>query len=129
MIVFVFGRCNAREPTTISYQIQNLIALGSHFYRTRCCAALQPLLSLLQPVAVLHFDTLRRFCHCFNPSPSCALAPFVAQLVTAPRCALAPLSLQRDGVLLGDLASNLGIGCPLARVTGWAKKVGSIKVF
>ncbi len=30
---------------------------------------------------------------------------------------------------LGDLASNLGIGRPLARVTGWAKKVGSIKVF
>ncbi len=30
---------------------------------------------------------------------------------------------------LGDLASNLGVGCPLARVTGWAKKVGSIKVF
>ena len=30
---------------------------------------------------------------------------------------------------LGDLASNLGVGRPLARVTGWAKKVGSIKVF
>ena len=30
---------------------------------------------------------------------------------------------------LGDLASNLGVGHPLARVTSWAKKVGSIKVF
>ena len=30
---------------------------------------------------------------------------------------------------LGDLASNLGVRRPLARVTGWAKKVGSIKVF
>ena len=30
---------------------------------------------------------------------------------------------------LGDLASNLGVGRPLARVTSWAKKVGSIKVF
>ena len=30
---------------------------------------------------------------------------------------------------LGDLASNLGVGRPLARITGWAKKVGSIKVF
>jgi hypothetical protein len=31
---------------------------------------------------------------------------------------------------LGDyLASNLGVRCPLARVTGWAKKVGSIKCF
>ena len=27
------------------------------------------------------------------------------------------------------LPSNLGVGRPLARVTGWAKKVGSIKVF
>ena len=30
---------------------------------------------------------------------------------------------------LRDLASNLGAGHPLACVTGWAKKVGSIKVF
>jgi hypothetical protein len=30
---------------------------------------------------------------------------------------------------LGDLASNLGVGHPLARVTSWAKKVGLIKVF
>ena len=30
---------------------------------------------------------------------------------------------------LGDLAGNLGVGHPLARVTSWAKKVGSIKVF
>jgi hypothetical protein len=30
---------------------------------------------------------------------------------------------------LGDLASNLGIGRLLAHVTGWAKKVGLIKVF
>ena len=30
---------------------------------------------------------------------------------------------------LRDLASNLDVGCPLARITGWAKKVGSIKVF
>ncbi len=30
---------------------------------------------------------------------------------------------------LGDLARNLGVRRPLARVTGWAKKVGSIKVF
>ena len=30
---------------------------------------------------------------------------------------------------LGDLASYLGDGHPLARVTGCAKKVGSIKVF
>ncbi len=30
---------------------------------------------------------------------------------------------------LRDLASNLGVGRPLARITGWAKKVGSIKVF
>ena len=32
MIVFVFGRCNACKPMTISYQIRNSIALGSHFY-------------------------------------------------------------------------------------------------
>ncbi len=30
---------------------------------------------------------------------------------------------------LGDLASNLGVGRPLAHVTGWAKKVGLVKVF
>ncbi len=30
---------------------------------------------------------------------------------------------------LRDMASNLGVGRPLARVTSWAKKVGPIKVF
>ena len=53
MIVFVFGRCNARETTTISYQIQNLIALGSRcrmalFVAASTCrrAALRPPLLL-----------------------------------------------------------------------------------
>jgi hypothetical protein len=31
------------------------------------------------------------------------------------------------GYNLGDLASNLGFGRPLARVISWAKKVGSMK--
>ena len=41
----------------------------------------------------------------------------------------APRRRRCGGAMFGDLASNLGIGRPLACVTGWTKKVGSIKVF
>jgi hypothetical protein len=68
MIVFVFCHCNDK-PTTSSYQIQNLIALGSTF---------------IELVAAWLLSS------CFNPLLRCASVTFIARLVAAPRCTLAP---------------------------------------
>ena len=97
MIVFIFGCCNACEPMISSYQIQNLIALDSHFYWTHCRAALQPLSSLLQPVAALRFGPFVAF---VPASTRLRAALWPPLLLNSPPCRAArwpPLFLQHDG--------------------------------